>query len=108
MTYLLGRVAAGNLSLMDADTHNIRHLVSGPAMPDHTGFTRLPICNMQDSLALRPAQGKRPGADDQSAPGLFRKEKRGKKMKVEWKVDSAKSVSLLLYVHNNRICVKNQ
>ena len=50
------RVAAGNLSLMDADTHNIRRLVSGPAMPDHTGFTRLPIRTMQNSLALRPAQ----------------------------------------------------
>ena len=58
-------------------------------------YARLSICNMQDSLALRPAQGKRPGADDQSAPGLFRKEKRGKKMKVELMVDPAKSVSLL-------------
>jgi hypothetical protein len=30
-----------------------------------------------------PKGGKEPGADDQSAPGPFRKEKRGKKMKVE-------------------------
>ena len=32
--------------------------------------------------AFHFAHGKSPGADDQSAPGFFRKEKRGKKMKM--------------------------
>ena len=39
-------------------------------------------CILQQSFSI-PKGGKEPGADDQSAPGPFRKEKRGKKMKVE-------------------------
>jgi hypothetical protein len=42
--------------------------------------------------------GKSPGADDQSAPGFFRKEKRGKKMKRDRKLDVEGVSSLFLCI----------
>jgi hypothetical protein len=50
---------------------------------------------------------KKPGADDQSAPGFFRKEKRGKKMKIEGS-SLRNRFRFCLYVHNNRNIFKNQ
>jgi hypothetical protein len=50
---------------------------------------------------------KKPGADDQSAPGFFRKEKRGKKMKIEGS-GLRNRFRFCLYVHNNRNIFKNQ
>jgi len=42
--------------------------------------------------------GKKPGADDQSAPGSFRKEKRGKKMKVHDKGCEIGFASACMYI----------
>ena len=42
--------------------------------------------------------GKKPVADDQSAPGPFRKEKRGKKMKVRYKDRGIASASVSMYI----------
>ncbi len=60
-----------------------------------------------------PSNGKKPKADDQSALGSFRKEKRGKKMKVQDECCESGFALVYMYIITetllkiNRLFIKN-